>query len=263
MIRDLNSIKAASDFLVGHWHAGTRCDAVPAALRPRDRAEGYAIQAVLEQKTDKPLFGWKIAATSIAGQKHIGVDGPMAGRILAERCFPSGARITLGNNLMRVAEIEFGFRMGRDLSPRTTPYSLDEVMDAVGALHPMIEIPDSRYDDFVHVGAPQLIADNACAHFLVAGVACPDTWRSLDLAAYKPIGRIAGKGEWEGLGANVLGDPRIGLTWLANELSGLGITLKAGETVTTGTCLTPLAISAGDHVTGDFGPLGSVEVLIV
>ena len=29
------------------------------------------------------LFGWKIAATSEAGQKHINVDGPMAGRILA------------------------------------------------------------------------------------------------------------------------------------------------------------------------------------
>ncbi len=263
MLRDLDPIKAASDFLVGHWQAGTRCDAVPAEIRPHDRAEGYAIQAELERRTDKPLFGWKIAATSIAGQKHIGVDGPMAGRILTERCFPSGARIVLGTNLMRVAEIEFGFRMGRDLRPRATPYTMDEVLDAVASLHPMIEIPDSRYEDFVHVGAPQLIADNACAHWLVAGAASPDTWRSLDLAVYKPIGRIAGKGAWEGLGANVLGDPRIGLTWLANELSGLGITLKAGDTVTTGTCLTPLAIEPGDHVTGDFGALGSVEVAIV
>ena len=32
---------------------------------------------------------------------------------------------------------------------------------AVATLHPAIEVPDSRYDDFTRVGAPQLIADNA------------------------------------------------------------------------------------------------------
>ena len=81
---DNHQIAAASRTLNDHWRAGSKFGGLEAALRPRDRAEGYAIQAAIEHTSTKPLFGWKIAATSEAGQKHINVEGPMAGRILAE-----------------------------------------------------------------------------------------------------------------------------------------------------------------------------------
>ena len=58
----------------------------------------------------------------------------------------------------------------------------------------------------------------------------------------------------------MLGDPRLALTWLVNELSGLGVTLKAGQVVTTGTCTTPIPIGHGDAVHADFGAVGSVDV---
>jgi 2-keto-4-pentenoate hydratase len=58
----------------------------------------------------------------------------------------------------------------------------------------------------------------------------------------------------------VLGDPRVALAWCANELRALGITLRAGEIVTTGTCCTPLPIQAGDLFAADFGALGKVSV---
>jgi len=70
---------------------------------------------------------------------------------------------------------------------------------------------------------------------------------------------VVGKAARDGIGANVLGDPRVALAWLANELSALGITLRAGQVVTTGTCLVPLEIAPGDHVRMDFGALGRVE----
>ena len=63
-----------------------------------------------------------------------------------------------------------------------------------------------------------------------------------------------------GHGKNVLGDPRIALAWLANELRELGVTLKAGEVVTTGTCHPPLPIQSGDRFEADFGALGKVSV---
>jgi 2-keto-4-pentenoate hydratase len=47
-----------------------------------------------------------------------------------------------------------------------------------------------------------------------------------------------------------------------NELSSLGITLRAGEIVTTGTCLVPLPIDAGDDIDADFGVLGRVQARI-
>ena len=79
------SARRASDLLARCWREGQVIDALPLPSRPVSRAEGYAIQAEIEALSEKPLFGWKIAATSVAGQKHIGVDGPLAGRLLAER----------------------------------------------------------------------------------------------------------------------------------------------------------------------------------
>lgn len=252
--------RAASELLVGHWRAGTVMQALPEALRPATRAEGYAIQAEIARLSARKLFGWKIAATSKAGQAHIGVDGPLAGRLLAEMVHGDGAVLEFGANRMRVAEAEFAFRMARDLPPRAAEYRVAEVMDAVAALHLAIEIPDSRFAVFARVGAAQLIADNACAHQFVLGPVAPEIWRGMDLAAHRVVGRVAGKIEREGIGANVLGDPRIALAWLANELSRHGITLAAGQVVTTGTCLVPMECGPGDHVTAEYGVLGRVSM---
>lgn len=262
MLGDAN-LRAASDLLWRHWEEGRRLPELPSEIRPRTRAEGYAVQALIEKRSNAPLFGWKIAATSAAGQAHINVDGPLAGRLLREKASESGATIALGANNMRVAEAEFAFRMARDLPPRARAYSIAEVSDAIAALHPAIEIPDSRYDDFTKVGAAQLIADNGCAHLFVLGDAAPAAWRSLDLAEHAVTGTVRGKLTWEGKGANVLSGPLDALTWLANELSGLGLTLKADEVVTTGTCVKPLPIEWGDEIDADFGMLGNVSVRIV
>jgi len=253
-------VDQASHLLIACWEQGRRLQALPEAIRPATRAEGYAIQARLERHSAKPLFGWKIAATSKAGQAHIGVDGPMAGRLLAERVLADGGSTPLGANHMRVAEVEFAFRMGRDLPPRAAPYATEEVLAAVDTLHPAIEIPDSRYDDFVTAGAPQLIADNACAHLVLVGAATRADWRRIDLAAHKGRGRNEGKFEREGSGANVLGDPRTALAWLANELRALGITLARGQTVITGTIVKPIEVEPGDHVVADLGVLGGLSI---
>ena len=253
-------VEAASDLLWSHWQEGRRLAELPAQLRPATRAEGYAIQAELEKRSGLPLFGWKIAATSVAGQKHINVEGPLAGRILAERVRDAAAPLPFGANAMKVAEAEFAFRFARDLPPRAKPYAVAEVLEAVGSLHPAIEVPDSRYDDFVKVGAAQLIADNACAHDFVLGAATSADWRSMDLVEHQVKGIVAGKLERDGKGANVLGDPRVALTWLANELSGLGITLGSGQVVTTGTCVIPLPIAPGDEVLADFSVLGRLAI---
>ena len=247
--------RAASDLLFDHWQNGRRLAALPSSLRPTTRAEGYAIQAHLEEQSAAPLFGWKIAATSAAGQAHINVDGPLAGRLLAEMVAEDGAALPFGANRMRVAEAEFAFRMGRDLPPRAAPYGVEEVMAAVGSLQPAIEVPDSRFADFASAGGPQLIADNACAHQFVLGPATDVDWQGMDLAAHPVRGSVDGAAA-EGRGANALGDPRLALAWLVNELSGLGVTLAAGQVVTTGTCVAPMPVAPGVEVAADLGILG-------
>jgi 2-keto-4-pentenoate hydratase len=256
---DKDQIAAASKTLRDHWHAGTKLDCLDALHRPSDRREAYAIQAELEGNSAAKLFGWKIAATSEAGQKHINVAGPMAGRILAETVIADGGIASMAGNEMRVAEPEFAFRMRSNLPPRATPYTIDDVLNAVATLHPAIEIPDSRFTEFVKAGEAQIIADNACAHLFVLGAPTEANWRALDLVEEKPQIALRGR-HYVGHGRNVLGDPRIALTWLANELRELGLTLRAGEVVTTGTCHPPLPIQSGDRVAVDFGTLGKVSV---
>ena len=250
----------AADLIWRHWQDGTAMPALPDGLRPETRAEGYAVQAGLMCHTVAPLFGWKIAATSIAGQKHIGVDGPLAGRILAERVHAAGSEIPLAGNRMLVAELEFAFRMARDLPPRAAAYTEAEVLDAVATLHPAIEVPDSRFERFETAGAAQLIAEAACARDFVLGEATTADWRALDLAAHTVTGTMPRTGTHPGIGSNVLGDPRIALAWLVNELSGQGVALGAGQVVTTGTCVVPIAIRPGDRLHGDFGVLGTIGV---
>jgi len=252
-------IAAASRTLYDHWRAGTKLVALDPSMRPRDRIEGYAIQEEIERTSRGKLFGWKIAATSKAGQAHINVAGPMAGRILQETVVADGGTASLLGNEMRVVEPEFAFRMARDLPSRPSPYSVPEVLDAVDTLHPAIEIPDSRFADFVGAGEAQLIADNACANLFVLGAPTSADWRARDLMAERPAITLGGNVHF-GDGRNVLGDPRLALTWLANELRGLGWTLRAGEVVTTGTCHPPLPIQGGDFVAADFGALGHVSV---
>ena len=250
----------AADLIWQLWNAGEVIDDLPLDLKPHTRTEGYAIQAVLEDLSKRPLFGWKIAATSKAGQEHIGVSGPIAGRILAERAFEDGVDLVFGENRMRVAEPEFAFRFATALKPRRKEYTLEDVLGAVGSLHPAIEIPDSRFENFATVGEAQLIADNACAHEFILGPAAETDWRAIDLSQHKATIEAVGGAVHDGIGANVLGDPRDALLWLVQEVTGLGLTIEAGQVVTTGTCAEPLDIEPGDEVIADFGALGDVNV---
>jgi len=183
----------------------------------------------------------------------------MAGRLLADRVVPPCSTLSLAGNGMRVAEPEFAFVLGRDLPPRATPWTRAEVLDAVTALRLALEVPDSRYADFVHAGEAQLVAESACANDLVLGPVVTADWRSLDLVDHAVRAEVVGRYRRGGTGAAVLGDPRIALVWWANELSTIGETARAGQVVITGTCMKSLEIQEGDHVRADYGVLGSIE----
>ncbi|MGV6871915.1 2-keto-4-pentenoate hydratase [Pseudochelatococcus sp. B33] len=260
---DETAAGAASALLYKTWMAGSVIGELPPDIRPLTREDGYRVQALLESRSPRPIHGWKVAATSVAGQSHIGVDGPLAGRILSERIIANGGSVPFHPNRMAVAEVEFAFRMGRSLHPRADPFDIDEVLDAVASFHAAIEIPDSRYVDFATVGAPQIIADNACGHYFAEAEATGVDWRGMDLANHKPVGEVVGHLKREGSGTNVLGDPRVALAWLVNELRAIGITLAEGQIVTTGTCMAPLPVKPGDRVVADFGVLGRASVLFV
>jgi 2-keto-4-pentenoate hydratase len=82
---DDHEIAAAATTLYGHWQARTKLGALDPSQRPRTRAEGYAIAAAMARHFALPPLGWKIAATSEAGQKHINVTDRSRGASLPSR----------------------------------------------------------------------------------------------------------------------------------------------------------------------------------
>jgi 2-keto-4-pentenoate hydratase len=242
------------------WRQGRVIAELPAPLRPTTRAEGYAIQARWADVLGDGIAGWKIAATSGAGQRHIGVSGPLAGPVFARHVRAEGEPISLAANRMRVAECEIVFRLGANLAPRDRPYSRAEVLAAVGSMHPGIEAPDSRFEQFERAGEAQLIADCACTNDMVVGAAAPADARMETLVSLQVDARMADGRTFSGTGSNVLGDPVEALVWLVNELTGAGHTLAAGEFVTTGACVPPIPVGPGDAVEADFGWMGRIAV---
>jgi 2-keto-4-pentenoate hydratase len=256
---DQSHIAEAADFLWRTRIEQRRIEALPDPLRPRTLAEGYAIQDAMVASAAQPVAGWKIAATSKAGQAHIGVTEPLAGRLFKNFILEDGARLPAAPLHMKVMEAEFAFRMARDLPPRAAAYEQTEVCDAVAALHLAIEVPDARFEHFAEIGPAQIAADDAFASWFLLGRQVPD-WRRLDLSTQRVRAVNNGAVAAEGSGANVLGDPRLALTWLANHLAQRGIGLKAGDLITTGTCITPPTIAPGDRVIAEFAGLGQVAV---
>ena len=247
--------------LLPAWLQGQSIDEMDKLHRPQNRFEAYQTQQALFDATQDSTYGWKIAATSVAGQKHIGVSGPLAGRLLTSRRLGPGAQVALHGNLMRVMEAEFAFRMKQDVMREAhAPLSVDAVMNAVEAMHLAIEIPNSRFTQFEQVGEASLIADFACAGHVVIGAEVTAPWRDLALDAHKV--QVFKQGQWvaDGIGANVLGDPRLALTWLANELLDHGMHLRQGDLVITGTCVVPVPVNEGDQMLADFGLLGQLAV---
>lgn len=252
----------AAEAIVAAWRADRHFDALPTGCAPADLDEAYRIQSVFAAALDTPQAGWKIAATSEGGQRHVGVEHPLIGRLFADRVYPNPATLLVRNNGMRVAEAEFCFRFGRDLPSGDAPLTREEVMDHVDALFPAIEVPDSRFTDYVGVGAANLVADNACAREFVLGNKVVGRWRDIALERFPVTVSVNGHVVVQGVGADVLGDPRDALTWLVNQCHRLGLPLKRGHLVTTGVLGKPVPFEVGDRVSADFGVLGRVDLTL-
>ena len=213
-------------------------------IRPATLAEAWDVQAELT-KLAGPRIGWKVAASSAAGQRHIGVAGPIAGPLLAAGVRGSGESVPLTS--MASVEPEIAFRLGADLPSLGRPYDRPTVLQAVSEALPAIEVPDCRFADVTAAGEAQLVADLACSAYFVLGDPIQG-WSFGELKNMRVVLRINGEVMSEGVGANALGDPCEALTWLANAVTSQGTDLCAGDVVMTGAAASPRPIRLGDTV---------------
>ncbi len=254
-----NLERQAAENLWGHWQGDTCIETLPEACCPADLAAGYRVQRELVAVSGQKPVGYKIAASSQAGQAHLKITHPVYGRLLENQVIASGDKAKWIDHPMSVAELEFAFRFDRDVPERAEPYEMDAVMAHVGAMHIGIELPGSRFVDPAAAGIAQIIADNASANIYVLGPKV-EGWRDVDLAAHKVKMIIDGEEKTKGQGSDALGDPRLALTWLVNELGGQGFPMHRGQLATTGVCGMPVPVFKGQKVIGDFGMFGKVRV---
>src|SRR6202030_2643323 len=152
-------------------------------------------------------------------------------------------------------EAEIAFRLGRDLPARAAAYDRAEVT-AGAALHPAIEVVDSRYAHFRSLDRLSILADNLSNGGLVYGAAVPD-WEKLDLDRT----RITVTEDGEPFADSAEGaarDPVAALVDFANLMNGRGGT-KAGTFVTTGSWTGMVFTKRGTLIVADFRPLGRDE----
>ncbi len=219
----------------------------------------YEVQDNLVASAGLSVAGFKIGATNTQIQSQFGVDEPFSGRIFKDFVSMSPARVPAHHVNFYAIEPEFGFLMGRSLAPDQAPFSREDLAEAIVSVHPVIEVPDSRYSDWLSMKVEDLIADNAIGCLLCLGSPAVDGL-SRNLSRQEVVVRVNEEITSKGTGSNVLGDPWNALVWVANHLSERGITLEAGQVVSTGSTTAIVQCKPGDRVTADFGPIGAAEV---
>ncbi|HLK85146.1 MAG TPA: fumarylacetoacetate hydrolase family protein [Candidatus Binataceae bacterium] len=221
----------------------------------------YAIQEAFARACGLEVVGYKIGCASKESQRLVGASGPFAARIFSPTRLVSPAEIPAHDFFSPGVEAEFGFTMGASLPPRGSAYGRDEVARAVAAAVPVIEICDTRLQNWKAARIEEIIADNGFHGGLVVGAAIAQ-WESADLAHREVTLSIDGGARGRGASADTLGDPLDGLVWIANELMRRGHGLKAGDIVATGTWTGLHFVRGPAAVVADFGALGRVELRV-
>lgn len=253
------AVTRAATFLLTARSEHRHLAALPEDCRPATVEDGYRVQQTLAREWGLALGGWKVACTAADQQRLLKVSEPFCGRIFVPFLFTSPVELLAGNFHGLGLEAEFAFLLDRDLPGKRRPYTVKDVTKAVATMYPALEIVSPRYQSWLEVGAPSLVADNAVNGGLVVGVGI-DKWKRFDLAAQAVRLEINGEVVAKGKGAKVLGHPLNALVWLANHRVEAGDPLLAGQTITTGTCTGIVFAQPGDEVRADFGEIGEVRI---
>lgn len=261
---DTDRIKRIAAKLYEDHQAKSHLTALTGDLKPRDVADGYAVQDALQAlyaNDGKTLGGWKVALTTPVMQEMVGVSHPCEGGIFTDRIHRGIGEVSAADFVHIGVEAEIAVRLARDLPAAPTPYDRDSVADAVGACMAAIEIVDDRACEYGTLDGATLIADNSFNFGCVVGPEVSN-WRQLDLAAATGRMTINGETVGEGHGRDVMGHPFEALAWLANSLAARGKPLQAGQIVLTGSVVATKWLSPGDEMASIIEGLGEARLRV-
>lgn len=218
-------------------------------------AEAYKLQAAAIDCYPSPKIGYKVGATNEGAQKLFDCDAPFYGPMFERDCCKPGSTLSLRAGILG-GEAEFAFLCEKDF-PTNRDLSVEDLPDLVSRCHIAVEIVGRRTEG---AGLPPLnaaVADFGANVIFIEGPEVVD-WRTTDLAAIEVTAKTNGSETNSGTGAAVLGHPLNSLLWMHNALRANGGGLKAGDWVSTGTCLGVIKPEAGT-VEIEFSGCGTIS----
>lgn len=224
--------------------------------------DAYQIQQRMIQRrldTGETIIGKKIGVTSKVVMDMLKVDQPDFGMMTSGMVFNEGEAIDTSTMIAPRAEAEVAFVLKSDLmGPGVTAA---DVLRATECVVPCFEIVDSRIQDW-KIKIQDTVADNASCGVLVLG-GLRKSPRDIDLALAGMVLEKNGEVISTSTGAAVQGSPVNAVAWLANTLGRLGIPLKAGEVILSGSQSPLVPVKAGDSLVCSVGGLGSTSVRFI
>jgi 2-oxo-hept-3-ene-1,7-dioate hydratase len=226
--------------------------------------DAYAVQRTwvdLKVQEGRVVRGHKVGLTSRAMQLSSNIDEPDSGVLLDDMFFADGSDVPGERFITPRVEVELAFVLDRPLSgPNCTIF---DVLDATRYVTPALEIIDARLSRIdPETGATRTVLDTISDNAANAGVVLggrPVRPHDVDLRWVSALLYRGGVIEETGVAAGVLGHPANGVAWLANRLSGLGVTLQPGQVILAGSFTRPVDARGGDTFHADYGPLGSIS----
>jgi 2-keto-4-pentenoate hydratase len=242
----------AAALLLSAWGPkGTPLPAWEEGLRPRSFEEAYAIQDAVTRARGA-WGGWKVGAPSLEAT-------PLCAPMYRAGLLLSPAQLRDTEYRSRGMESEVAFTFVRALPPRSTPYSRDEVLSAIGTAHPGLEVVESRYADPGSLDAFSAAADSQGHRGYVVGPPLLD-WRRLELKTLPVSLLVNGQPAVERAGGNTSGDVFRLLVWLANSGSVRLGGIRSGDVVTTGSTTGLTVVPPGAQVVARFAALGEAAL---
>ncbi|GBQ98151.1 2-keto-4-pentenoate hydratase [Asaia lannensis] len=224
---------------------------------PRDEAEAYLVQDQLARAMvpdQGAVCGWKVGAPAPEAE-------PFAAPLHHATLFDGDTELPRGLCKHFGVEAELVYRFHRDLPARERPWTLNEVLDAIGSIHTAIEIIDTRFEQPNTQPRLAHLADQASHGALVIGRGS-ESWRRLSPVCETVRLALSDGRVIEHIGGNSAGDPRRLLVWLANHAAARGLPILAGHSVTTGSMTDTIFVPPGTTATAQIAHLPPVTLTI-
>lgn len=241
----------AADMLLDSRRTNTPIKDLPRDVRPTTLEEAYFVQDRLAWAYND-IGGWKVGAPTPDAT-------PMYAPMPLNWMSCTGCEMRGITHRLRGIEAEIAFLIGKDLPPRDTPYTREEVIAAIESCHPAIEVIESAFIDPLQTDRLSMIADLQMHGGFVFGDAVPN-WQTLDFTQEHVTLAIDGAVRVERTGSNTSGDLLRLLPWLANEGASRTGGLKKGDWITTGSWTGLELAYAGASVHATFSNAGKAQL---